>query len=76
MFLGEKILQDNAPEHNSILSKTWFSENALEILENWPRNSPDINFIGNVCSLLKKKFSKDIPKLLGNFGDFVKKNSK
>ena len=33
MFLGEKFLQDNAPAHNSILSKTWFSENGLEILE-------------------------------------------
>ena len=34
MFLGEKLQQDNAPAHNSILSKTWFSENGLEILEN------------------------------------------
>ena len=48
MFLGEKLQQDNAPAHNSILSKTWFSENGLEILENWPPNSPDINIIENV----------------------------
>ena len=58
MFLGEKLQQDNAPAHNLILSKTWFSEKALEILENWPPNSPDINIIGNVCSLLKKSFPK------------------
>ena len=53
--LGEKLQQDNAPAHNSILSKTWFSENGLEILENWPPNSPDINTIENVWSLLKKR---------------------
>ena len=55
MFLGEKLQQDNAPAINSILSKTWFSENGLEILENWSANSPDINIIENVWSLLKKR---------------------
>ena len=55
MFLGEKLQQDNGPAHNSIISKTWFSENGLEILENWPPNSPDINIIENVWSLLKEK---------------------
>ena len=62
MFLGEKLQQDNAPAHNSILSKTWFSENGLEILENWPPNSPDINIIENVWSLLKKRVFQRHPK--------------
>ena len=47
-FSGKKLHQDNAPAHISILSKTWFSENGLEILENWPPISPDINIIQNV----------------------------
>ena len=55
MFLGEKLQQDSARAHNSILSKTWFSENGLEILKNRPPNSPDINIIENVWSLLKKR---------------------
>ena len=55
MFLGKKLQKDNAPAHNSILSKTWCSENGLEVLENWPPNSPDFNIIENVCSLLKKR---------------------
>ena len=62
MFLGKKLQQDNAPAHNSILSKTWFSENGLEILENWPPNSPDINIIENVWSLLKKRVFQRHPK--------------
>ena len=55
MFLVEKLQQDNAPAQNSILSKTWFSENGLEILKNWPPNSPDISIIENVWSLPKKR---------------------
>ena len=64
MFLGKKLQQDNAPARNSIFSKTRFSENGLEILENWPPNLPDINIIENVWSLLKKRvfqrYSKSI----------------
>ena len=62
MFLGKKLQQDNAPAHNWILSKTWFSENGLELLENWPPNSPDINIIENVWSLLKKRVFQRHPK--------------
>ena len=55
MFLGEKLQQGNAPAHILIISKTWFSENGFEFLENWPPISPDINIIQNVWSLLKKR---------------------
>ena len=61
-LLGEKLKQDNAPAHNLILSKTWFSEKGLEIRENWPPNSPDINIIGNFWSLLNKRVFQRHPK--------------
>ena len=63
-FLSKKLQQDNAPPHNSILSKTWFSEKGLEFLENWPPKSPDINIIKNVRSLLKKGVFQRHPKKL------------
>ena len=62
MFLGEKLQRDKAPAQNSILPKTWFTGNGLEILENWPPNSPDINIIENVWSLLKKRVFQRHPK--------------
>ena len=68
LFLGGKLQQDNAPAHNSILSKTWFSENGLEILKNWPPNSPDINIIKNFWSLLKKRVFHRHPENRGTLG--------
>ena len=62
MFLRKKLQQDNASVHISILSKTWFSENGLEILENWPPNSPDVNIIKNLWSLPRKRVSQRHPK--------------
>ena len=76
MLLGEKLQQDNAPAHNSILSKTWFSENELEILENWPPNSPDINIIENVWNLLKKRVFQRLPQNIEELWAFCQKNSK
>ena len=52
-FLGEELQEDNAPAHNSIFSKIWFSENGFEILKNWPANSLENKIIENVWSLLK-----------------------
>ena len=70
MFLCKKLQQDNAPAHNLILSKTWFSENGLEIPENWPPNSPDINNIENVWSLLKKRVFQRHPKNIEELWSF------
>ena len=46
----------------SLIRTKWFSEKELEIFENWPPNSPDINIIENVWSLLKKRVFERRPK--------------
>ena len=56
---------------NRLVRKVWAKEQAF-----FPKISTDINIIENVCSLVKKEFSKDFPKILRNFGNFVKKKSK
>ena len=72
LFLGEKLQQDDAPAHNSILSRTWFSENGLEILKNWLPNSPDIKIFENVWSLLKKRVFERHSKNIEEFWAFCK----
>ena len=75
MFLGEKLQQDNSSAHNLIISKTWLSENVLEILENWPPNSAGINIIENVWSLLKKRVFQRHPKNIAELWAFLGKST-
>ena len=75
--LGEKLQQDNALAHNSILPKTWFFENVLEILENWPPNSPDINIIENESAkeMSFPKTSQKYCRTLGILSKRIQKNT-
>ena len=57
--LDKKILfqQDNAPCHTSFKLCKFFSDNDVEVMF-WPPNSPDLNPIENVWSLLKRNIGK------------------
>ena len=33
--------QDSAPCHTAHITKKWFKDNGIELLEDWPSNSPD-----------------------------------
>lgn len=55
---SEFIFQDdNAPCHASLQTRTWKTENDINIL-NWPSQSPDINIIENVWHIMKIRLNK------------------
>ena len=55
------FMQDNAPCHRAAIVQEWFEEEQLRVLD-WPGNSPDLNPIENLWSLLQDKVALHQPK--------------
>ena len=67
--LHEIFQQDNAPAHSAKKTRMFF-ENALVCLENWPPQSPDLNIIEILWSVLKKAISRRNPRNLDELLSF------
>jgi transposase len=52
--------QDNAPIHTARLTKGWFEDNEIRLLD-WPPNSPDMNPIEHIWKELKSKLHCRFP---------------
>ncbi len=52
--------QDLAPAHTSKGTKSWFNDHGVTVLD-WPANSPDLNPIENLWSIVKRKMRDTRP---------------
>jgi transposase len=62
--------QDNDPKHTSKVAKKFFEDENIIIME-WPSNSPDINPIENLWSIIKRRIEKRKPRNIKELETFI-----
>ena len=65
-----RFQQDNDPKHTSRLAKNFLQNNMPKVID-WPSNSPDLNPIENLWSIVKRNVEKKMPKNTGDLRRFM-----
>jgi hypothetical protein len=65
-----RLQQDNDPKHTSRLAKEFIEQNIPESMD-WPSNSPDLNPIENMWSVVKRNVEKRRPNNLKELEAFM-----
>ena len=55
------FMEDGAPGHRAASTKTWHAKNGINLLPDWPGNSPDLNPIENLWSEMKNRLRDERP---------------
>ena len=55
------FMQDNAPSHSARLTKDFLKISGINLMQ-WPPNSPDLDPIENLCSIIKSKLYQNSKK--------------
>ena len=65
-----RLQQDNDPKHRSREAQQFLHENVPEVID-WLSNSPDINPIENLWSIIKRRVEKRKPSNLDELNGFL-----
>jgi len=66
------LMHDGAPCHRSFSTQTYLEKNKICCICDWPPQSPDLNVIENMWSVLKNNVSKRFPSSIDELWNFTK----